>query len=76
MLTREQRRLRRIKRLILLAVSAIVAVIFVASVCIALSVPVRAAFDAEAYKTTLSVIGALWLAGGLMRVVAWLDGER
>ena len=53
-----------------------IAIIAIWVLCIALSIDVLAAFDGERYKTALSVIGALWLSCGLMRVVCWLDKPR
>ena len=49
--------------------------LFVAAI-LTLCVRINAAFDPEAAKTALSVVGAWWLTYAIMRVVLWLDTPR
>ena len=72
-MTREERNQRkRSNRLMALCIAIIAVWVF----CLALSTSANAAFDAEAYKTGLSCVGAVTLAALLMRAVVWLDTPR
>lgn len=72
-MTREQRRQRNREKRILLGSVAVVA--FWAG-CMVYAARAGGAFDGDAYKTGLSVIGAVAVLSALMRVLAWLDTPR
>ena len=72
-MTREQMKQKKRQNRLLAVCLTIIAVWVL---CLALSIHADAAFDAEQYKTTLSVVGAVAVSACIMRVVSWLDGER
>lgn len=71
-MTREQRKQKNRTNLLIAAFFVLIATIMYFTVI----AYVGEAFDTEKFKTVLAFVGAMALGAVVMRIVAWLDGEK